>query len=81
MTKRLPHKSLSRRDFVRMAGGAMGAAAGMGLVPSPFRKLLQPVGLAEAQSFPRARSVLRRHRWLDQSARESGRYFRPRWAG
>jgi FtsP/CotA-like multicopper oxidase with cupredoxin domain len=52
MTKRLPHKSLSRRDFVKMAGGAMGAAAGMGLVPSPFRKLLQPVGLAEAQSFP-----------------------------
>ena len=52
MTKRLPHKSLSRRQFFRMAGGAMGAAAGMGLVPSPFRKLLQPVGFAEAQSFP-----------------------------
>jgi FtsP/CotA-like multicopper oxidase with cupredoxin domain len=53
MTKRLPHKSLSRRGFVKLAGSVVGAAAGMGLVPSPFKKLLQPVGLAGAQStFP-----------------------------
>jgi FtsP/CotA-like multicopper oxidase with cupredoxin domain len=52
MTKRLPHKSLSRREFFKWASGAMGAAGGMGLLPSPFKKLLQPVGLAEAQSFP-----------------------------
>ena len=64
MTKRLPHKSLSRRDFVKMAGGAMGAAAGMGLVPSPFRKLLQPVGIAGGPVLSAARSVLRRHRWM-----------------
>ncbi len=52
MTKHMLSKSLSRRGFVKMAGGAMGAAVGMGLVPSPFRNLLRPVGLAEAQSYP-----------------------------
>ncbi|MGZ5392981.1 MAG: multicopper oxidase domain-containing protein [Mycobacterium sp.] len=52
MTKRSQDKSLSRRGFFRMAGGAVAAAAGMGLVPAPFKKRLGPVGLAEAQTFP-----------------------------
>jgi hypothetical protein len=55
MTKRSPPgKSLSRRRFFRIAGGATVAAAGMGVLPNPFKKLLSPVGIAEAQaqSFP-----------------------------
>lgn len=49
MTKRSsPDKSLSRRRFVKMASGAAVAAAGMGIVPLPFKKLLGPVGIAEA---------------------------------
>jgi FtsP/CotA-like multicopper oxidase with cupredoxin domain len=52
MTKRSSDKSLSRRGFFKRAGGAVGAAAGMGLLPSPFKRFLVPVGLAEAQSPP-----------------------------
>jgi FtsP/CotA-like multicopper oxidase with cupredoxin domain len=52
MTKRLPEKSLSRRGFFKMAGGAVATAAGMGILPTPFKKLMGPVGLADAQSFP-----------------------------
>lgn len=50
MTKRSPDQSLSRRRFVRMAGGATVAAAGMGILPLPFKKLLGPVGMSEAQA-------------------------------
>jgi FtsP/CotA-like multicopper oxidase with cupredoxin domain len=50
MSKRLPHQSLSRRHFVKMVGGATVAAAGMGILPLPFRKLLGPVGMSEAQA-------------------------------
>ncbi len=52
MTKEARDKSLSRRRFFKMAGGALAAAGGMGVVPIPFKKLLGPVGLAEAQTFP-----------------------------
>jgi FtsP/CotA-like multicopper oxidase with cupredoxin domain len=55
MTKRSPGMShLSRRRFFKLAGGATFAAAGMGVLPNPFRKLLSPIGIAEAQaqSFP-----------------------------
>ena len=53
-TKRLPGQSLSRRRFFKMAGGATVAAAGMGVLPNPFKKLLSPVGISEAQAqtFP-----------------------------
>jgi FtsP/CotA-like multicopper oxidase with cupredoxin domain len=47
-TKRSPGKTLSRRRFFKMAGGATVAAAGMGVLPLPFRKLLGPVGMSEA---------------------------------
>ena len=49
-TKRLPGQSLSRRRFFKMAGGATVAAAGMGVLPNPFKKLLSPVGISEAQA-------------------------------
>jgi len=54
MTKRSPGNSLSRRRFFKMAGGATVAAAGMGVLPNPFKKLLGPVGVSEAhaQSYP-----------------------------
>lgn len=53
-TKRLPGQSLSRRRFFKLAGGATVAAAGMGVLPNPFKRLLSPVGLSEAQAqtFP-----------------------------
>lgn len=53
-TKRLPGQSLSRRRFFKLAGGATVAAAGMGVLPNPFKKLLSPVGISEAhaQAFP-----------------------------
>lgn len=50
MTKRSPDPSLSRRRFVKMFGGATVAAAGMGVLPLPFKKLLGPVGISEAQA-------------------------------
>jgi FtsP/CotA-like multicopper oxidase with cupredoxin domain len=55
-TKRLPPgpSFLSRRRFFKLAGGATVAAAGMGVLPNPFKKLLSPVGISEAvaQSYP-----------------------------
>jgi hypothetical protein len=52
MTKRLPpDQSLSRRRFFKLAGGATVAAAGMGVLPLPFGKLLRPVGMSEAQAL------------------------------
>jgi FtsP/CotA-like multicopper oxidase with cupredoxin domain len=47
MTKRSPDQSLSRRRFFKMAGGATVAAAGMGILPLPFKTLLGPVGISE----------------------------------
>jgi FtsP/CotA-like multicopper oxidase with cupredoxin domain len=52
MTKRSPEKSLSRRRFFKMAGGASVAAAGMGVLPLPFKRLLGPVGMSEARAAP-----------------------------
>lgn len=52
MTKRSPDQSLlSRRRFFKTAGGATVAAAGMGILPLPFKRLLGPVGgMSEAQA-------------------------------
>ena len=50
MTKRSPGNSLSRRRFFKMAGGATVAAAGMGVLPNPFKKLLSPIGISEAHA-------------------------------
>lgn len=49
-TKPLPTDSLSRRRFFKLAGGATVAAAGMGVLPNPFSKLLSPIGISEAQA-------------------------------
>ena len=48
--KRSPANSLSRRRFLKVAGGATVAAAGMGMLPLPFKNLLGPVGVSEAQA-------------------------------
>lgn len=50
MTKRSPDQTLSRRRVIKMFGGATVAAAGMGLLPMPFKKLLGPVGISQAQA-------------------------------
>ncbi len=52
MTKRLPDASFSRRRFVKAAGGAAAGAFASGLMPTPFKRLLRPVGLAEAADQP-----------------------------
>ena len=54
-TKRLPGpSSFNRRRFFKLAGGATVAAAGMGVLPNPLKKLLSPIGISEAraQGFP-----------------------------
>ena len=52
MTKRSDDKALSRRHFFKLTGGATFVAAGMGLLP--FKKLLGPLSMSEAQAqaFP-----------------------------
>ena len=39
---------MSRRSFLKLAGGAMVAAAGASMLPSTFNKMLQPNGIASA---------------------------------
>ena len=53
-TKRSTGQALSRRRFFKLASSATVAAAGMGVLPNPFKKLLGPVAVSEAQaqSFP-----------------------------
>jgi plastocyanin len=46
---RTPGKPLGRRRFFKLAGGAT-FAAGMGALPNPFKKLLTPFGISEAQA-------------------------------
>ena len=47
MSKKLG-RSLSRRDFLKMAGAAAFVVAGAGVMPTYLRKMLLPVGVAEA---------------------------------
>ena len=47
MSKKLA-RSLSRRDFLKMAGAAAFVVAGAGVMPTYLRKMLLPVGVAEA---------------------------------
>lgn len=53
-TKRFTDQTLSRRGLFKLAGGATIAAAGMGVLPNPFKKLLTPFGITEAlaQTYP-----------------------------
>jgi hypothetical protein len=41
-------KPLSRRDFLKFAGGALVAATGASLLPGTFNKMLQPNGIVSA---------------------------------
>lgn len=51
MTKRLSSdQSVSRRRFVKMVGGTAVATAGMGLLPLPFKKMMGPIGMSEANA-------------------------------
>jgi len=45
--QRLAGQSLSRRGLFKLAGGATVAAAGLGVLPNPFGKLLVPFGVSE----------------------------------
>jgi hypothetical protein len=50
MSKRSNDNSLSRRSFVRLAGQATAAVVGMGILPMPFKRLMGPLGVSEAQA-------------------------------
>lgn len=52
MTNQPSNRSLSRRDFFKIAGGALAAAAGASVLPTYLRKALKPVALAEAADPP-----------------------------
>jgi FtsP/CotA-like multicopper oxidase with cupredoxin domain len=39
---------LARRDFLKLAGGALAATAGASMIPTVFNKMLQPAGLVSA---------------------------------
>jgi FtsP/CotA-like multicopper oxidase with cupredoxin domain len=42
------NKSLSRRDFLKFAGGALVAATGASLMPGTFNRMLKPSGIVSA---------------------------------
>jgi FtsP/CotA-like multicopper oxidase with cupredoxin domain len=46
------NKHISRRNFLKLAGGVAVVAAGASLAPQGLRKVLRPEGFAEAQSYP-----------------------------
>jgi len=45
-------KNLTRRDFLRVAGGTLAAAAGTGLFSAARSNILRPEGVAHAQAVP-----------------------------
>ena len=48
MTKPISPSHVSRRGFLKVAGGAALAAAGVGLLPQVFNKTLSPASVVEA---------------------------------
>jgi len=52
MPKQTYRNSISRRDFLKIAGGAAFAVAGASAIPQVFRRVLRPVSVAEAQGTP-----------------------------
>lgn len=48
MTQTKPSKSISRRDFFKLAGGALAVTAGMYAIPAGLRKMLQPETVVQA---------------------------------
>jgi FtsP/CotA-like multicopper oxidase with cupredoxin domain len=52
MTKPISTSHVSRRGFLKVAGGAALAVAGASVLPQFLRKTLLPEGVASAQSYP-----------------------------
>ena len=52
MNKKSTSISLSRRDFLKIAGGAAFATAGASLMPQALRRVLRPEEVVEAQASP-----------------------------
>jgi hypothetical protein len=52
MTKRFTSTSLSRRDFLKLAGGAAFVTAGASVMPQFLRRTVLPEAVVEAQSTP-----------------------------
>ena len=52
MTKPISTSHVSRRGFLKVAGGAALAVAGASVLPQFLRKTLLPEGVANAQSYP-----------------------------
>jgi len=50
MTRKLPPHMISRRGFLRLAGGTLGAGAMAAALSGSMRSVLAPVGLAHAQA-------------------------------
>lgn len=50
MIEKIPNKTLSRRDFMKIAGGLMAAAAGAYALPKTLRKQLAPTKTVLAQA-------------------------------
>ncbi len=50
MTQKITNKMISRRDFMKIAGGLMAATAGAYALPKTLRKTLQPENAVHAQA-------------------------------
>ncbi|TKJ30225.1 MAG: copper oxidase [Chloroflexi bacterium B3_Chlor] len=57
MTKRSRSRTLSRRDFLKLGGGAMAATIGAGLLPRGLKALLRPTSVATAAANAATLSV------------------------
>src|SRR3990170_4363279 len=49
MKKELSAHRISRRDFLKLAGGVLGAGMVGSVLPRTFRRILQPIEVASAQ--------------------------------
>jgi hypothetical protein len=50
MSKKIRTSQLSRRDFLKMGGGALALAAGASLMPAAFNRMLKPTGIVAADT-------------------------------
>jgi len=48
MTRKYFNRKLSRRDFLKLAGGGLAAAVGASMMPGTFNKLLSPTSIVRA---------------------------------